>query len=191
MGDPAGRAAPLPRPLRRLEPPPISWTRKKSPRDGRPFHVRRSAVEVRPLATGASRRDVREGVRPRIRRQGAWRARRGREKPAEDVLRDREGRPSCHGEEAGQARLRDQGRGGERRGRRGHAQARGDGAPRDRERDAAEAVVQAVPRGQRGGTQAQAQGQAEGPRREGRPEGARAGARGARPQARGAGGVPK
>ena len=73
----------------------------------------------------------------------------------------------------------------------GDEQARGDGALRGRERDAAEAVVPDLPRGRGRGPQAQAEGQAEGVEREDRAEDPRAGARGARAQARGAGGVPK
>lgn len=89
----------------------------------------------------------------------------------------RDGATPQDGRETGEVRLRDQGRRGERRGRRGHVEARGDGALRDRERVAAQELVPPVPRG--------------GLRSQGGPEDARAGARGARPQARGAGGVPK
>ncbi len=112
--------------------------------------------------------------------------RRGCERLAGEVPSDREGRAPRHGWKAGKIRLRDQGRRGQRRGRRRDGQARSDGALRHRERDVAEAVVQAVPRGRRRRAPAQAEGQAEGLGREGRAGDPRAGARTRGPQARGA-----
>lgn len=75
----------------------------------------------------------------------------------------RDGATPQNGREADEVRLRDQGRRGERRGRRGHVEARGDGALRDRERVAAQELVPPVPRG--GGAEALR------PRPKGRPRG--------------------
>ena len=135
----------------------------RSPRDGR-LSVHRPEIEARSVDQGARGRDVREGLgyRSVAKVLGV---------PAEavrdwlgEVPSDREGRAPRHGWKAGKIRLRDQGRRGQRRGRRRDGQARSDGALRHRERDVAEAVVQAVPRGRRRRAPAQAEGQAEGAR---------------------------
>ena len=73
----------------------------------------------------------------------------------------------------------------------GMAKGRGDGALRDSEPLAAEAVVSPPPRGRGRGAQAQAEGQAEGVGRRGSADDPRAGARARGQAARGRGSVPK
>ena len=68
---------------------------------------------------------------------------------------------------------------------------RGDGQARRGEPPHGQAVVPPVPRGRRGGAPSQVRGQAARTGREGGPEDPRAGARGPRPEARGAGRIPK
>ena len=129
--------------------------------------------------SGAGRRAVRPALRLQIGRSEAWDLGQGREKMAADVPSRRKGWPAEHGEDAREIRLRDEGRGGGRRGRRRHAQARGDEALRDSEPLAARQLVPPLPRGRRRGPSGPSP--RAGPRlgREGRAENPRAGARGA------------
>ena len=123
----------------------------RSPRDGEPFPCPSRLRFRHDRSTRERAAEMFErGARLQIRRQGPWRSRRAVE-TGWGSTEDREGRASSPWvEDRQETTSRNQ-------GRRGSAvvdggiscEARGDGALRHRERDAAEAVVPPVPRGRR------------------------------------------
>ena len=111
------------------------------------FHVHRPAMQARPIGQGAGRRDVRRG-------RGYKSVAGSLGIPAEAVRKWQQthratGRDGLlkMGEKRSRCDFETKVALPPGRGRRRDGQARGDGALRHRERDAAEAVVQAVPRG--------------------------------------------